>query len=83
MSIAITRMISWSNLYKSKKMRVASLRNDLPWFYNVFRAEKVQITIRILKFSGLSFLHNDSRMLNFKEIAVYIGYCLDFRDEKG
>jgi len=29
------------NFYKSKKIRAASLWNDLPWLYNVFQAEKV------------------------------------------
>jgi len=32
----IIRTMSWLNLYKSKKMRVVGLWNDLPWFYDVF-----------------------------------------------
>jgi hypothetical protein len=35
------RMMPWSNLDKSKKMRVVSLWNDLPWFHSNFQAEKV------------------------------------------
>lgn len=35
------RMMSWSNLDKSKKMRVVGLWNDLPWFYNDFQVGKV------------------------------------------
>ena len=30
-----------SNLYKSKKMRVVGLGNDLPWLYSVFQGEEV------------------------------------------
>jgi len=29
------------NFYKSKKIRAASLWNDLPWLYNVFQEGKV------------------------------------------
>ncbi len=41
MSIMITPVMSWLNLYKSKKMRVVGLWNDLSWFYDVFQAERV------------------------------------------
>jgi hypothetical protein len=40
-SIMITWMVSYSNLNKSKKMRVGSLWNDLPWLHNDFQVGKV------------------------------------------
>jgi hypothetical protein len=35
----ITGLMSWSDLYKSKKMRVVGLWNDLPWLHNVFQGK--------------------------------------------
>jgi len=37
----ITGMMLWPNLNKSKKMGVGSLWEGLPWFHNVFQAQKV------------------------------------------
>jgi len=59
-----------SNLYKSKKMRVVSLWNDLPWLHNDFQVEKVQICFGKLKNFGLSFFHNDSSNRN-QEVRLF------------
>jgi len=52
----------WSYLNKSKKIRVVSLWNDLPWFYNAFQVEEVRVCFGIVKNSGFSVLHNHSRI---------------------
>ena len=54
-----------SNLYKSKKMRVGSLWNNLPWFHNNFQVGEVEICFGIVKNSGFSVLHNDSSIMDF------------------
>jgi len=45
--------MSWLNPFKSKKMRVVSLWNDLSWFHYAFQVGKVQICFGIDKFFGL------------------------------
>ena len=69
-------LMSLPNFYKSKKMRVGRLWNDLPWLYNIFQAGKVQVCFGKLKNSGLSILHNDSRIQKRSDgrNLQYMGY---------
>jgi len=39
--LALSHYFVNANLYKSKKIRMVGLWNDLPWIHYVFQAEKV------------------------------------------
>ena len=57
-------------------MIVESLWNDLPWFFSAFQAGKVQVCFGKLKNSGLSILHNYSRIQKRSDgrNLQYMGY---------